>query len=463
MILRVPCGVYAAKLRGNGRKIISRYPLILCVLEFQIAAKRAKAAFFSDIIVTNGHNPRLLFKIFSSVVNPCPDMPMVPSSALCEQFLKYFTDKILSLKSSLPPVVSPALTGECASTLHQFEPVSLCSLKQIVKQLKMTSSAYEPLPPRIVKDGFDVTGPSILFLMNLSLSSGCVPSVFKHAIVQPVLKKRCLDHCDFVNYRPISKLPFLSKILEKIVLLQLQAYLDAHDICDKFQPRHSTETALLRVLNDLLLITDSGHSAVLVLLDLSSAFDMVDHNILLTRLECTVGIRGEALNWFKSYLLNRSFSVTLGTYSSPTASLCCGVPQGSVLGPMLFSLYMLPLGLIFEKYNISYHLYADDIQIYFQLHDDDIAPSLHCFLECMREVREWLSDNSLILNEKKTEIVVFGNHIPRGLLADTFGSFATSFSDSVSDLGVLLDSSFKFNKQVSSVIKSSFYQLAPYC
>lgn len=159
------------------------------------------------------------------------------------------------------------------------------------------------------------------------------------------------------------------------------------------------------------LIADSGRSAVLVLLD--SAFDMVDHNILPTRLEHTVGIRGNTLNWFKSYLSNRSFSVTLGTCSSSVASSCCGVPQGSVLGPILFPLYMLPLGSIFEKYNISFHCYADDIQIYFRL-TDDVALSLHCFLECMREVKEWLLGNSLILNEKKTEIVVFDSHIPPG-------------------------------------------------
>lgn len=118
----------------------------------------AKVAFFFDFIETNGHNPRKLFKIFNSVVNPCQEMPTVSSPALCEQFLNYFTDKILSLKSSHPLVVSPAFTPGCLSTFHQFELVSLTALKQIAEQLKNTNSVHDILPSRFIKDGFDGIG-----------------------------------------------------------------------------------------------------------------------------------------------------------------------------------------------------------------------------------------------------------------------------------------------------------------
>lgn len=161
-------------------------------------------------------------------------------------------------------------------------------------------------------------------------------------------------------------------------------------------------------------------STDLVLLDLASAFDMVDHNMLLTRLEDTLGIRGSAFNWFRWYLSNRSYSVTIGGCSSFLASFYCGVPQGTVLGPMLFSLYKLPLDSIFKKHNISFHYYADDIKMYFQL-NNDISPSVRC-----------------LLNDKKMEIVLFENRIPRGQFADTLGPLAAFLPGTVNNFGIFL-------------------------
>ncbi len=146
------------------------------------------------------------------------------------------------------------------------------------------------------------------------------------------------------------------------MFIQLQYFLSANHIFETFQsgfkPLHRTESALLRVLNDTLLATDSGDSVILILLDLTSAFDTVDHKTLLSRLEYFVGIQGTVLSWFKSYLTNRSFSVILGNFSSLPAKLSCGVPQGSILAPILFSLYLLPLGSIFRKHGVSFVFYS---------------------------------------------------------------------------------------------------------
>ncbi len=140
------------------------------------------------------------------------------------------------------------------------------------------------------------------------------------------------------------------------MFIQLQSFLRANNIFETFQsgfkPLHSTESDVLRVLNDTLLATDSGDYVILILLDLTSAFDTVDHKTLLSRLEYFVGIQGTVLSWFKSYLANRSFSVRLGNFSSLPAKLSCGVPQGSILAPILISLYLLPLGSIFRKHGV---------------------------------------------------------------------------------------------------------------
>uniref|UniRef100_A0A8C6K929 Reverse transcriptase domain-containing protein n=1 Tax=Nothobranchius furzeri TaxID=105023 RepID=A0A8C6K929_NOTFU len=189
------------------------------------------------------------------------------------------------------------------------------------------------------------------------------------AVIHPLLKKPSLDPSLHSSFRPISKLPFISKILEKVVAKQLTAALDEHNIYDSFQSgfrrAHSTETALLRVSNDLLTHSDAGDCSVLVLLDLTAAFDTVDHHLLLERLRDWVGLSGSALEWFSSYLSERSFSVAVSKFRSSTTSLTHGVPQGSVLGPLLFLLYLLPLQHILSSFKgISYHLYADDIQLY---------------------------------------------------------------------------------------------------
>lgn len=143
----------------------------------------------------------------------------------------------------------------------------------------------------------------------------------------------------------------MNKILEKVVHNQLTDFLIVNNIMDIFQSgfrtKNSTESALLKVTNDILLSIDSGKSVALMMLDLSAAFDTLDHAILIDRLRDYVGINGVALKWLSSYLLDRTCSVKIGNYVSASAAISWGVPQGSILGPTLFSLYMLPLGSIF--------------------------------------------------------------------------------------------------------------------
>ena len=173
---------------------------------------------------------------------------------------------------------------------------------------------------------------------------------------------------------------------------------------------HSTETALLRVHNDLTRAPEHKQMDILLLLDLSAAFDTVKHNILLDRLSGKYGIRGDALRWIKSYLSEREQFVALGKFCSPSKPLETGIPQGSVLGPLLFTLYISPLADITKHHNLDSHFYADDSQLnVFFDRKVDIQDNIKLIEECVKEIKVFMMRNCLEFNEDKTEIVSFGS------------------------------------------------------
>ena len=179
---------------------------------------------------------------------------------------------------------------------------------------------------------------------------------FKSAVIFPLLKKPSLDPNELKNFLPIANLPFISKIIEKPVLVQISRHLSANNLLNQFQsayrPGNSTETALLTIVNDLLLSLDDGEITLLASLDLSTAFDTIDHDILLHRFQHDFGLSGTVLDWFSSYISGRIQSVNVRSHTSVPASVSCGVPQGSVLGPIIFVLYTTTLSAVIERHSI---------------------------------------------------------------------------------------------------------------
>ena len=350
----------------------------------------------------------------------------------------------------------------CSSNLDSFLPVTLPILIKLISTMKAATCPLDIIPSTLLKEVINTAGPSVLSIINSSLATGNVPTCFKQAVVQPLLKKPNSDPSLPCNYRPISKLPFLSKVLEKVILNQLIPYLLHNNITETFQSgfkaNHSTESALLKVQNDLLRTTDLGNCAILLLLDLSAAFDTVDHQILLHRLQYNTGINNTALAWFASYLSDRSFTVNIGNFSPPPASLSCGVPQGSILGPILFSIYMLPLGQIIHKYNISFHCYADDTQIYLPLEPNNHS-QLDNLKNCLTDIKSWMTHNFLQLNDSKSEILLFGPPDSISQIQSDLGNLSCLVKPHAKNLGVLFDTEFKLDRQVNSVVKSSFFHL----
>ena len=198
--------------------------------------------------------------------------------------------------------------------------------------------------------------------MNLSLQSAKVPDSMKEAFVTPLLKKDDLDPEVLKNYRPVSNLSFLSKVLERVVVARLTNYMTINQLHEPMQSAyracHSTETALVRVQNNILRTRNQGGAPILVLLDLSAAFDIIDHSILLSKMESVLGVKGSALQLFKSYLLGREQRIKINDDFSENQEILWSVPQESVLGALLFLIYIIPLAHLIRFYGLNNHGYA---------------------------------------------------------------------------------------------------------
>ena len=273
------------------------------------------------------------------------------------------------------------------------------------------SCDFDPIPTNILKALLDILIKSITTIIDLSLESGTFPLSFKEAHVTPLLKKSNLPVNNRKNYRPVSNLSFISKIIEKVVSNRLQAHINSNKLNNPMQSAyrkfHSTETALLRVHNDFSVSLDKGHVTALTLLDLSAAFDTIDHNTLTNRLAEWYGVSGMAL------ACGRHQKIKIDKSFSHSSLLEHGVPQGSVLSPVLFSLYTAPLITIISSYGLSHHLYADDTQSYISLTGDTATESLKMLQSCITGVSAWMAQSKLKLNPSKTEFLLIGSKSQR--------------------------------------------------
>lgn len=391
---------------------------------------------------------------------------------LVTQFSQFFSDKltrisdtIASTLTSTSSVVAQAVRSRRTLSFTGFTAVTAADVQRVILSIPAKSSPLDIVPTSLLKSCSDVFAVVIARLANLSFRDGRFPTCFKLAEVLPLLKKSGANQADPSNFRPISNLSTISKVLERLALGQLRPHLlSSPNFCSHqsgFRTGHSTETALLEMLNDVYTAGDDRRLTVAIGLDISAAFDTISHDVLIDRLHVDFGLSSTALNWIASYLTERKQYVKVGQHSSCLTTCSSGVPQGSVLGPLLFAAYVSPVGDLIESYGVRYQQYADDTQLYLSMRAEDAAQGLDTLSACSLAVRDWYLVNHLLLNADKSEVIVLGtvNQLRSAPDIDSVQVAGASLSTSTTlkSLGVVLDQRLTFHDHVTNVVKSCNY------
>ena len=294
-----------------------------------------------------------------------------------------------------------------------FHTVSTDYVKKVLGKLKSkSSSGHDGISSLLLKEINDIIAEVTTLIINQSLSTGIFPDKLKLAKVVPVFKKD--NPHQLGNYRPISLLPAISKIFEKVVYTQVYEYLNEYNLLYKsqygFRKKHSCELAAMEVTDKIFNNLDKKKLPLAVFIDLSKAFDTIDHQILLHKLE-HYGIRGTALKWFKSYLTDRQQYVQYKDKTSEKSDIITGVPQGSILGPLLFIIYVNDIAKITNKFHFT--IYADDTTLIEPICTFS-HPSAENIITLTKEINleldkivQWMALNKLSLNVKKTKMMIF--------------------------------------------------------
>jgi hypothetical protein len=316
------------------------------------------------------------------------------------------------------------------------------------------ATGLDGIPARFIKDSVHNISEPLTHIINLSIITGIVPDDLKSARVVPLYKKN--NKTEAGNYRPVSILSVVSKVLERIIYDQVESYLTENKLLythqSGFRRKYSTDTCLLHLTDFIKFEMDKGNYVGMVLLDLQKAFDTVDHDVLLMKLEA-MGFSSDVTHWFRSYLSSRTQMVNVSGILSSSANITCGVPQGSILGPLLFLIYVNDMEAVVRNKLL---LYADDSGIL--VSGKDIQYITSQLTDDLTSISKWLTDNKLSLHLGKTESILFASK-PKLRSCDKLdivcNETSISSTKSVKYLGVNLDQSLSGESTANQVIKKA--------
>ena len=449
--------------------------------ECTVLAKDKKKKFFTNTINKCENKTKKLYELVNRTLDrkqgtALPELNKdVPDVAkLASNFNSYYTGKVEKIREGIQSkAASDYSRSSCSincntegesddnTLLSEFTLTNRQEIEEILKETDFKCAPNDMLPAALFKDNISSFIDVLVELVNLSLTTGNVDGV-KHADVIPLLKNVKLDSNNLKNYRPVSNLTFLGKLIERVVLKRLNAHMQCNgmhvDEQSAYKKNNSTESLLVRITNDILVASDAKTATVVMLLDLSAAFDTVDHNILIKILRDEIGLRKTALDWFVSFLCGRTQCVRIGSTTSDSIYIKFGVPQGSVLGPVLFNIYIRSIYALVKKNGFNIYGYADDHQIYRSFKQHNQLEILSSELQrCFITIQSWMDAFYLQLNAGKTQIIVFA---PPRILQEIkingvvlTANVCVSFVSSVKNLGVLMDSHLNFREQIGDVKK----------
>ena len=368
---------------------------------------------------------------------------------IAEHFNSFFVNVGSNLAKKIPNTSTDPLSylkNHSNNTMF-LRPTCETELINIINSLKFSSPGWDEIDITVVKASHDILIKPLVYLINLSLLTGQFPKEMKIANILPIYKSEA--HYLFTNYRPISVLTVLSKIFEKIFYIRLSDFFSANNILYKFQfgfrEGYSTDAALVTLLDKITHALNKNDFVLGIFLDFSKAFDTVDHKILLDKLYY-YGVRGVPFHWIKDYLSERKQYVSYNGATSSYQTVSCGIPQGSILGPLLFLIYINDLPSISN--NIFTLLFADDTNMFMSGPNiDDMISKINVELN---ELVTWLKANKLSLNIKKTHFMIFKPpkmkiNCPNNVLID--GKPITRVNE-IKFLGVVMDDILSWKKHI---------------
>ena len=371
------------------------------------------------------------FKIVNTLTSE-DSSPILPAHTckkhLANDFAKFFNSKIENIRDDLVQSNANSHSADfhpsvCLSNFEEFKSLAVEDVVKLVMSMKSKNNPDDPIPTWLVKECIHELSFILTVMVNKSLQGAYFPDSLKHASVRPLVKDANGDVENKKNFRPVSNLSFLSKLLEKAALQQINEHVNSegfHSIYQSgYRPNHSCETSVFKLTYDIQEAINNKEMVAALFLDMSAAFDTVDHDVLLSRLSRDFGFKGQALAWLSSYLTNRTFSVVIGNERSDTFLLLYGVPQGSLLGPLLFILYTKELSTIAMKHGLKIQIYADDTTLYINflplIERNDAFATIK---NCLDEIKLFLTQSYLKLNASKTMTTFFGSKYHTSIYKD---------------------------------------------